>query len=174
MGFPSWTGNNKWQCIISVFYVIFLHLYPEKFYYLASMLSEVHVAQLPWDGLPHPPSVSLPLTHAFGSHGLPRRLVASRVRACLQTGQTRPLLWDKHKTQTSINKQIHSYTPLPQNTVCTRSLISEHSLSPLSRPLCLPGAALFGSYPVHFGDLVSLLIDGVRESPVSPSDKALA
>lgn len=44
--------------------------------------------------------------------GLPSRLVGANVWACLQTGQTGPLLWDKHKTQTSIHKQLHSYAPL--------------------------------------------------------------
>lgn len=157
----------------------FIYLYPQKVpllsMYLGGPCAAASLRQPPSLPPTIPPSLSVPLTHAFGSHRLPCRLVASRVRACLQTGQTRPLLWDKHKTQTSINKQIHSYTPLPQkHCVHTQPDFRALTQPAVTAPLFAASPHCLVRNPVHFCDLVSLLIDGVRESPASPSDKALA
>lgn len=115
-----------------------------------------------------------PLSRHLRIPGLPCK--ACR-RSCTSMFANRP---DKatavRQTQnTNINKQtnpfIHS-TPLKH---CMHTKPDSKALTqPAVRALCLPEAALFGSYPVHFCDLVSLLIDGVRESLASLSDKALA
>lgn len=107
-----------------VYFMYFYGFRAYNWHYLICLLQPHHVPQLHRAGFPSLRRRRLP--------GFSCRLVAARVQACLQTGRTRPLLWDKHKTQTSINKQIHSYTHLPRNSVCTRSLISEHSLRLLS------------------------------------------
>lgn len=74
---------------------------------------------------------------------------------------------------TNINKQIN---PLTHITSSEEECMHTEADSKALTQACwqLAGAALFGSYAVHFCSLVSLLIDGVRESPASLSDKALA
>ena len=76
---------------------------------------------------------------------------------------------------TNINKQTNPFTH-PNH--CEHFVHMQPNFKALTQPAvtrrCLPAAALFGSYSVHFCDHVSLLIDGVRESPASLSDKALA
>lgn len=76
---------------------------------------------------------------------------------------------------TNINKQTNPFTHPTPSKHCMHTQPNLKALTqPAVRSHCLPEAALFGSYPVHFCDLVSLLIDGVRESLASLSDKALA
>lgn len=75
----------------------------------------------------------------------------------------------------NINKQTNPFT---HRTPSKLSMHMQPDFIALTQPAvtshCLPEAALFGSYPVHFSDLVSLLIDSVRESLASLPDNALA
>lgn len=74
---------------------------------------------------------------------------------------------------TNINKQTNPFIHSAPSKHCVHTQPDFRALTQpaVTAPLF---AALFGPYPVHLCDLVSLLIDGVRESPASPSDKALA
>lgn len=127
--------------------------------------------------MPQPPQAGLPLTHTDTHISFAQASLQACRISCTSMFANRP---DKatavRQTQnTNINKQTNPFIHAAPSKHCVHTQPNFRALTqPAVRALCLPGAALFGSFPVHFCDLVSLLIDGVREPLASLSDKALA